>query len=360
MIKKTVLSLSVLVLAGLGALLLGRARIPYRVKGPCLFVAQAEWSLLQPQPETLLTRLRLSNPPGISHLRFMQFDRTDFVTFSLDPAIRLGAPVHRDEVIGVLQSTGNRIGYEELSGEVSQARASLTSLRSGQKASLQERALQGLLYSRQALHDFMPTWKRKKELVDKGLIAAEEFELSDAQKNLLEANVALAESDLRTARTGEKPEALDLAAKKIDDLETRLRTWDQKLSALQITAPFDGLLSGPVDSMASIFTLSKLDTLIVEIPVEARKLEFLSLGAPVRIKVFDGRERVLETEIAALDRSPLLVCGRRMYLARVCIANPGLSLLPGLTGLACIECGNVDLGRLCRSWLRELTWRLFI
>jgi len=359
-IKKTALSLFILALAGLAALLLGRARITYRVKGPCLFVAQAEWSLLQPQPETLLTRLRLNNPPGISQLRFMQFDRTDFVTFSLDPAISVGATVQRDAVIGTLQSTDNRISYEQLSGEVVQARASLTSLRSGQKASVQERALQGLLYARQALHDFMPTWKRKKELVDKGLIAAEEFELSDTQKNLLESNVALAEADLRTARSGEKPEALDLAVKKIDELETRMRTWDQKLSALQITAPFDGLLSGPVDSMASIFTLSKLDTLIVEIPVEARKLQFLSLGAPVRIKIIDGRERVLIAEIAALDKNPLLVCGRPMNLARVCIANPDFSLLPGLVGYACIECEGVELSRLCRSWLRELTWRMFI
>lgn len=335
-------------------------RITYRVKGPCLFSPLAEWTMLQPQPETLITQVRGNNPPSLTSLRFMQFDRTDFVTFSLDPRIRIGGTVRSGEIIGQVQSTANRIGYEELSGEMQVARSTLASLKTGQKASIRQAAVQALHSARQALHDYMPIWERKKESVEKDLISVEEFDLAEAQRNLLASNVAQAEASLRTVETGEKPEELDIAAKMIAGLETRLGTYDQKLSALSITAPFDGVLSGPVDSLCTIFTLSKLDTLVVEIPVEELKSLFVKPGARVLINVVSAGTRILETRIVSLDRKPIFTNGQSMYVARACIANPDYSLPGGLIAYACIMCEDVMLKDIFKSWVRKFTRKTFI
>ena len=344
----------------LAALYVLSLEVPYTIKTPCYFSAHEEWSLIQPRPEVLMTRLTAHNPPSIHDVRLMQFERDDFFSFSLAESVYTGKPVLKNELIGTIQSSDNQISLEELTGEFNVARANLDFLLSGEKVSIQEEALEETKRAQTELAAFEPVLSRKRDLLDRELISAEELELAEANHRLLSLNISIAEARLKTARTGERPEEIEVVKAQITDIETQLATIQHKLSALNITSPIHGVMMGAPSADATVmFTISNLDTLVVQAPVDEMKIRYLSVGTPIRIKVPAAEESELTGQIGSIDKHPVMVNGRTMFITRTNIVNKNKSLIPGMTGSVVIYCDTMKVSGLIKRWLKESSNKTF-
>lgn len=327
-------------------------RFPYKIQGPCYMSPYSEWSLLQPSPEILMTKFTFYNPPIIKEMKLFQFERPDFVSFSLNNALKTGEQLQKGEVLGVIQSTENEIRFEELNGDLNVTKANLDFLSTGQKKSIQAEAYQNVRYAEAELSAFEPVLERKKDLFSKELIKAEEFELAEAQHTLLKLKVSIARANFTSVQTGEKPEEIEVIRKRIADIENRLDTFEQKLSSQTICSPFNGVLTGPTNE-SSILTVCRQDTIVVQIPVEERKIQYLKTGMNVRIYIPSSIQDKVEGTIDSIDKNFNIIAGKTMFIARVNIANENSVFKPGMTGFCKIYCDTVSFPVLVKRWWKE-------
>ena len=327
---------------------------PYRIKGPCYFSSCTEWSIVQPQPEILLSKVSYNNPKKVQSFNLLQFERPDFVTFTLDPSIEVGLVVSKDAIVGTIQSAENKLRFEELSGELNIAMANLAFLKTGEKPAVQEEKLQAMQYAKTELAAYQPGWKRKQELFRQNLISLEEYELAETKMKLLEQQVSITGAELQTVRTGEKAEKIRIAERQITDIENRLATIDHKLSSLTIFSPIEGVMMGKTDE-TSVMTIAKLDTMVVEIPVDESKIKYLRTNAPLTIMVDALEQSRMEATILSIDKTPQFVGGRSMYIARANLPNRENQILPGMTGFVQIACKPVTIMGLLKRWMKKFS-----
>ena len=80
-------------------------KFPYYIKSPCQFSAQYVWSLVEVEPGKLLSRLSGNNPQHVRDFNLMQFDRPDFLNFSLSKLVEPGQNIEQGDLIGTISST---------------------------------------------------------------------------------------------------------------------------------------------------------------------------------------------------------------------------------------------------------------
>jgi xanthine/uracil/vitamin C permease (AzgA family) len=147
-LKKSIV-LSAVFLLVLIALL--TVKTPYTIKAPCRIIAQNEWTLTQIQPDKLSAELVKNDSNIVKYFSLLQFDRQDFVEFSMAPHVFQGMSVNSGDVIGNMVSSENRLLLVELKGELEKAKASLLSLSTGEKEALQAEAEQAIKYTKAEL-----------------------------------------------------------------------------------------------------------------------------------------------------------------------------------------------------------------
>lgn len=355
--KKKQIALIFAGITGAAIFLIMFLKLHYMIQGPCYISAHVEWSVVQPAPEILMTRLTFYNPLSVQELKLLQFDRSDFMNFSLNSTLRVGQEIQKGEVLGTIQSAENRIRFEELYGELNGAKANLDFLSTGQKASIQEEALQFEQYAAAELAAFDPILKRKKDLFIKNIISAEELELANAQYKLLALKVSIAQANVKTVQTGVKLEETNVVKKQISDIETRLKTIRQKMADMIITAPVSGTMMGSIQE-SGIVSICKIDTVVVQIPVEERKLKYARHVSPIRVYIPASPERIYEGRINSIDKYPQFINGNTMFITRTNFENKDNLLTQGMTGFARIYCDTISVATYFRRWWNESSGRL--
>lgn len=330
----------------------------YTIQGPCYFSVYKEWSLIQDAPGRLMTRFLVNDPPHVQDFNLFQFERQDFIKFSLTSRLKVGDTVHKDDTIGTIYSTENRIRYEKLSGELNVAKANLLNLSTGKKTSVQQEAVRAVDYARTELVSFEPVVKRKRQLFENKLVSPEELELAEAHHRLLKLNVLIAEARLKIVQTGEKPEEIELVKKEISALETQVTAIRSILSDLTIVSPLDGIFMGSQGD--TIFEIAQIDTLVVQIPVDETKIQYLKIGTTLQILVPARAGLVLKGTVNVIDKRSQFLNGRTVFMVRTTIENTGQNLMAGMTGYVRILCGRITLWTFLKRWWTTAAGSRFI
>jgi hypothetical protein len=324
-------------------------KLPYSIKGPCYFSAQIEWSLGQTEPDKLLSRIINNDTNQIQGFTLLQFDRQDFVQFSLDASIRNGMWINKGQVVATISSTEDQLFLTDLRGQLRRTEANLLFLRTGEKIALQEEAIQALNYAKAELAAFKPQLDRRQKLFEQGLISHEEWEIATTTNELYQNNIALHEARLLAVQSGERTESLNLMEAELARIQQQIEGMQKKLSLGRLISPIDGLLTYHLED-SLICKVSKIDTLVIQIPVRAEERKYIKIGQIVKIYnpdtnlYFSG----LVSKIASL---PSLFNGQSMYLIKSIIANTERNFLPSMTGFARIHCDNISIwGHLQRAW----------
>jgi RND family efflux transporter MFP subunit len=141
-------------------------------------------------------------------------------------------------------------------------------------------SIQNLEQTRAELHDAKLAVDRNRELIDRGFIARNDYDSSDARHKKAVASAAAAEAQVKAARAA-------------------LKGADISLEYALIRAPFDAVvltknadvgdivtpLGAAANAKASVVTLADMDSLQVEADVSESNLELVKKGQPCEIQL---------------------------------------------------------------------------
>lgn len=204
-----------------------------------------------------------------------------------------------------------------------------------------------------------------------------------ADAKVIAAQLSLASSNLRSQQETSDRAKAALADRERVRLEKELDVAQRKVDALEIRAPFDGVVTTPeVEEKAGEFLsagdefcrIASRTTMKARILVRDWELEDIRSNASVRLKLvpypfrtFSGRvERILPAAAVdqpVADREKLVRLGQDLtnYFAVVMeFPNPDDSLREGMTGTAKISARSYPLawhvGRSAWRWVRSQIW----
>lgn len=316
-------------------------KFPYTIKAPCHIVSKEEWSLLKVDPEKLKSRLVDNMDGKISSYSLLQFEREDFVQFKINPSLNDNQWVGAGDTIAVLSSSKNKMMLANFQGELQKARANLAMVSTGEKAALQEEALQALRMAEVEYESFEPQYLRRKELFEEGLISTEEWENTRATYNIYRSNVAMAKARLESIRSGEKKEMIRYIQAEIALIREQIRLMNDKMKYEIIRSPVDGILTfSGTDSL--ICRVDKIDTLLIRLAIPAGKLKHAEPGQTINVRITEtGKE--YSALLTNIHKRSYFINRMPVYIITGRIENEGIDLAPGMSGYATIQAGKTTL-----------------
>jgi hypothetical protein len=328
---------------------LGFFPFPRNVKGPCRFVAQVEWSLIQIESDKVISRIVRNDSNIVKNYSLLQFNRQDFVQFSLIPGIAPGSLIEKGQTVGKLNSLENEYFLAQLDRLLKGARANLEVLKSGEKNAIQEEALRALEYAREELAAYEPQWERSSELFENNLISQEEWDSVQATRSLYDKSVRLYEAKFDVVKSGMKNESVIAMEVEIASLENQVSILKAKSSMEEIRSPINGIFANTCEE-SLLCQIQSIDTIIVQIAIPAEQSKYLKVGQDVKIWCSDGFYS-FDTQVMSIGNQAYMVLGNPMIVALTKIKNPKNVLYQGITGTASISCGKFSLfERMVDSW----------
>ena len=323
----------------------------YTIKGPGRFVAQAEWTISQMEQDKLLTRLFSNDFTQKTETSLYHVNRPDYISFRVKDGMAVGNQLSAGEIVAQITSIEDQLRLTSSLGQLQQANAQLAAQKTVLKHTLQEEANRTLQLAKAQLAAYEPVLKRQQELYDQNLISSQEFEITRAQHELYQIDVALQDARVQTARTGEKAEALAVIETQIRASADELELLQKKAAAETYRAPIAGILVQPDIALGELLHLCKTDTMVVQMPIKVTDIQYVKPGQKVHAYVFgEGRLPGIVTVIG-ISQSTRMVNRQPMYIAAAYVENQDQKLLQGMTGTFVIMTGRASLMEMMRrSW----------
>lgn len=229
----------------------------------------------------------------VEDVKTIQVDREDFASLKL---INENLNVEKGDTVAIFTSSHTNFIIEEIKGQISEYEKLLNSQLSGEKSSIiagQEKIyeMSKITYANQEA-----IFKRTVSLYNSKLISVEEYDLA---KNLL-VKLKLDEEkeyqNLLALKSGLKAEDISITRDKINYLKKQMEILKNRVSDYNITAPFDGVVSG-ISSLDTLFTISEINSYVALIPIELEKSNFIKVGQNVTFSVANHNIKINIDEV---------------------------------------------------------------
>ena len=152
-------------------------------------------------------------------------------------AVARGQTVDTASPLFTLEHEAELAAQREAEHRLTQARATLENLRKGGRPSEIASLEAQLLHARQSLKLAQAELDRRIELLDKNVIATEEFERAETQRNLEQARVEQLLADIETAQLGARPDEIRAAEAEVEALTAALDRAQWAVDQKQVNAP---------------------------------------------------------------------------------------------------------------------------
>ncbi|MBN2356090.1 hypothetical protein JXO59_08250, partial [candidate division KSB1 bacterium] len=234
-----------------------------------------------------------------------------------------------------------------LQGQLDQAEASLRYYATGEKASLLSEAERQIEGARIQAQEQRRVVERLRDLMEKSLVAKQEYELALAAQRVFEVNVAIAETRLASLQTGAKPEQLALLRSQIAAIEREIETLEKKAANFVLTSPIAGVRLPQVGS-DTLLTIASQDTFIVAMLVKYDDRLMLKKGLGIEVTGPAG-----ETMAATIDQIYQVgghLDGEQLFYVSAKMP-PASWLFPGLYARCRIRCQHLSKGQFLKRLL---------
>jgi len=327
--------------------------VPYSVKAYGKVVPIQKWVLTMGTDGQLIVKT-FDYERGMSdECTVSQFDRGETMSFSVHPSVSVNGFVNAGDTLGLIHSSSTEQEITELRGELATAQATLAAESSGDKLSVIEEANLRLDHARIAVAEQQRVLNRLKHLVSQNLVSLEEYEAAESAAQLLKVEVSIAESQLTAARTGEKPEQINLIRQQIEALENEIGIVEKRMAAFTITSPIDGKI-GRASFMDTLLVLYDTSSFVAFVPIKFSECEYVAEHQSVEISV-DGSPSDLTGQLTSVDKEVHLLNGEQTVLAAAIIGESSENIFPGMVAKCKIICEPVTMvgyaGRLLKSLL---------
>jgi len=339
----------------LAALLLVSAFLPSDrvLRGICVVEPTKRWQLSELRPGTFESRAMDLAEDRLIHYRLFEFDRPSMMDLRL-PALELGqsVPVEVGDVVVSFASTSLDLQIAERRSMLQSARARLSVLEAGSKASEIDRARVAVEQARADLDAYRKVFERGERLFADGIASEQDWQELQAEYRLKELNLELAGAELRILESGAKPEELEEVRVSIAGYEEELTALEQMQTAQDITSPISGriMLGG---AEGPLLSAGAVDSMIVKVLLPQRKARYPEPGQAFTARIPGAG--IYRGEILRIDRRPLQTEAGTFLFAIGSVENADHSLEEGMQGRAEIRCGRTNFLDLL---LGDLLWSL--
>jgi hypothetical protein len=269
----------------------------------------------------------------------------DFSAVNYVTRVAEGDSVATGDTVLVLSSNLFQANLEQKKSEREQTIAERNLLLSGPKKD-QVMALRAEIDEIEAqLENKRVEARRAEQLLERGAIAKDAYDVIQTDVRVLEAQLAAKNSELSLLISDPKAEELAVKDAQIAGLEASIAFLQSQIDASIVRSPIAGSVS-QLDHGEVLVEVADTDPVRVELEVHERDIADVQTDFPVSLKVrslpfdrFSGRVSQIAATADTIDGNP-------HFRIRTEIANPEGALKPGMTGYAKIACGKRSLASL--------------
>ncbi len=331
-----------IVLAAILGFMIVSATIPFHqyVKGPCFTRPGAVWSLSRNGAGQITTGWERNYfNPGAPRL-LMQVERPDIIEVHFMPNLYDGAYVEIGDTIAFIESTQGSVRQTILKAELDLNQSEYKALGAGAREEDIKVALAELTLAQAAFKAFIPERDRVKSLFESGLIADSVLQATKGQYDVLEAEVVIAEANVKALEAGARPADLDVAQQEI---ELTKRTLDGSESLLGqkkvIIAPLSGEVRFRGDP-EELIRIEMRDTLALFVSIPEATSSLLELGQEMDVMLSADKVAQRTCKLFRIDFGrPDLMGANAIGL----LDNSDRTLQPGMTGQVSLSIGRTTL-----------------
>ena len=267
--------------------------------------------------------------------RVSTFSAGGSVYFSLHPSVVPGRMVAIGDTIGTIYSSEVAERLITLNGQLAAARSALAVNATGQKSAVVNEAEQRLQFAKRRREEHRKIEERNQLLYDQHLIAQNEYDRIQNEAHALEDEIFIAQSNLESARTGAKPEQLELANANISALESEISALQARAGTYTLTAPIAGVVT-PTFSGTDLLTITAKDYIaLITIPwIDYQRVA----TTPEPHLTFRGLSRTVDGTLLGMNRELQLMNGQQVLIATARVDSPPEDVMPGMLVRCQITC----------------------
>jgi|GEM_PF-2035264 len=326
-------------------------KIDHQIKGRGRLVADTVWTLSHIEQDKIKAELEQNGLDKKYRFSLFHFNRPDVVNFHIKPGLDIGSFLEAGTRVAEISSYIDENRVAELKGQLSQAKARLSALQTGAKPALVEQAEQQLEYAKTQLRTFEPQLQRQKKLHQQNLVSDQQLELAQAQYEIYEDNVDLAQARLQAVRTGEKSENIQIEKAQIESLQNQIEILQKKIDAKTLSSPIAGLIVQPSSLKSELLKVCHIDTMVAQFPVKESDIKNVHVGQKFSLHVF-STGALKKATVSGISQQTQMINNQPMFMVIALIENADHQILPGTTGAMRITTGRVSLAELIyRAWL---------
>lgn len=310
--------------------------LPHSVSATGIVFPSARWALTKGTDGQLVGN-SFNYATGLSEgYTVTQFARGEAVRISLHPSVAASGRVAVGDTVVSVRSTEAEERLAELRGELSVAQAALASGSTGEKEPVveaMEHQLERAMASAAQQHRELD---RVSRLFETKLVPQQEFEEAQSAADLADAEVGIARSQLEVARSGAKPEEIELLRSNIESLVRQIDVVKTRLASLTVTSPLDGIVSRGL-SPDTLLVVSDVRSLVLFIPVSWSDYGYASKARRVAVRVRESAQE-MTAELVSFQPEVRLLEGKPAVVATAVLSEAPEGLMPGMVTRCVIQC----------------------
>ena len=276
---------------------------------------------------------------GLSEgFRVSTFNPGSSTYFSLSTSLVPGQAVTMGDTIGSIYSTEVAERLIALNGQLAAARSLLAVNATGQKSAIVNEAQQRLQFAKRRRDEHLKVEERTQRLFDQHLIPQGEYDRVQSEANALQDEITIAEANLEAARTGAKPEQLNLVNANIAALVSEIEAVKGRAATYTLTAPISGTIF-PTFSADTLLTIAASEYVAL-IPV--RWSDYRRVAAtPEPLLTLTGLSQRVTGKVISMNREVQVLHGQEVVIATASLEAPPGDVMPGMLVRCRIHCGSV-------------------
>ncbi|MBO9701118.1 MAG: HlyD family efflux transporter periplasmic adaptor subunit [Sporocytophaga sp.] len=318
-----------------------------------------EWVLGRTYDGRITETIKNNQLGLISSYAGKEFQRGDVFDFYINPEINDKQFVERGEMIGVLNSTELMRQINQLKGEREVEKALLKVYSTGQKIQTIKEAETNLTLAKERFSIQDKLISRQTDLYKDSLISPQQYDIAKNDYELSKINLALAEAQIKTLSTGEKPEQIKFIVEKIENLTGQIASLESRRDALQIKAPFAGLIQRKKGGQSTVEVLANIvdtSSYIIVTPIKIKEFKNLSKGQKCKLSLFNT-DCEMEATICHIDNAIQIIGGKQAIYVTAKIDKKCPGVYPGIFAQTNIECGKHTIIEYSKLLFQSLFYR---
>ncbi|MBD8489077.1 hypothetical protein IFO69_09995 [Echinicola sp. CAU 1574] len=294
--------------------LLNNVSVNYTITTQGLVVPYKEWKLTRSIDGNFISSIQ-DNLKGVSSsYKVAEFSRGDVVEFKFDSDLEWSNHVSEGDTIGFIDSNEEQRKLLELYDQLKVMKSELLFYKTGQKLEDIDVLKSQMDLLEQDYETESKLFERNLVLYNDSLLSKQDIEISYNQLKLKEYEVQIKGAELKSAKTGEKPEQEKLIQSKILLLNNQIKKIEDRIENFTITCPINGMLSKNTNELSDMLNVKVYDIseLMVIAPVEIFDKYFTKSGQEVVVYTKSDRTE-LRGKVVKLDNVVQQINNRQVF-----------------------------------------------